>query len=236
MAFARQLISVLAVGCITTGVPAAAQVEIPTGSRVGRPAPAKPPTDASLSDEDRALRTTFEYARCVVQNDEDAVRPMLSLKPTSLTERQSEALRQPNCLRNANLQIPMQLMRGAIFRAFYLQDWADRPTTMFAEPINYFEFVASENQAQVAIATMLDFASCIVRADEANARAFVGGIPGEPQFENALRALIPKLGPCMLDGIEVQFSKSNLAAYLSEALYWEAKAAAEAAAAPATAN
>lgn len=230
MTCSKLLAVLLAFGCgFSFATPAATQVEIPTGSRVGRPAPASPPDNTALSDEDRALRTTFEYARCLVQRDEKIFREMLSLKPMQLTKRQQKALMQPACLSYGEhqLKMPTQILRGAIFRTFYLKDWAQNPATAFAEPVNYFEFVNREDQPAVATAMMLDFASCVLRTDQANARAFVSGIPGGPQFENALRELIPQLGPCMVEGLEVQFSKSNLAAYLSEALYWEAKAAGE---------
>ena len=207
--------------------PLAAQREMPTGSRIGRPAPAAAPENPKLSDEDRALRTTFDYARCLVQYDEKEFRPLLSLEPKIFNEKQRKALIRPACLRSGELTMPGPLLRGAIFRAFYLKDWAQSPIAAFAQPVNYFQFVERENPSQVAAATMLDFASCVIRADQANARAFVVGMPGENKFEEALRALIPRMGPCMPVGIEVQFSKSTLVGYLSEAVYWEAKTAAE---------
>jgi len=208
-----------------------AQTEKSTGSRIGRVAPATPPDNTRMADEDRALQTTFEYARCLVQTDEKTFRPLLSLEPKVLSEDQRDALSQPACLRYGELRMPQPILRGAIFRAFYLKDWSRRPAGEFGEPIDYFKFIDQQDKGQFMAAAMLDFASCVIRADPANGRLFVSGIPGEPQFENALQQLVPQLGPCLPAGLEVRFSKSNLSAYFAEALYWETSIAAEAPAA-----
>lgn len=218
----------LALGCAALSAPGAAQTEAPTGSRIRQPAPATPAGEADLSDEARALRTTFDYIRCVVQRDEKLFRPLLSHEPKQLTRQQDRALKRPACLRDAGLKMPMQIVRGALFRTFYLKDFGPHPIAAFGEPTDYFQGVDRQYPTNVFIASMLDFASCVVRADQANTIALVSAVPGEPEFEGALQALIPQLSPCMHPGLEVPFSRSSLVSFLSEALYWEAKAAAEA--------
>lgn len=216
-----------ALACFALTAPAMAQTENPTGSRVGRPKPAAAPTSARMSDEVRGLRTTFDFAQCLYLSSKEKLRAELRHGPVN-SESLTPLVVKSDCLRGGDLTMPTPLIMGAIYRTFYIQELKDVPLDNLGEPINYFASIDTTNPDAVFAATLADFSSCVVRADPANAKAFVTGIPGEPQFENALKLMIPQLGPCMVEGLEVTFNKSNIAATISTALYWEAKAVADA--------
>lgn len=215
-----------ALACFALAAPAMAQTENPTGSRVGRPKPATLPS-SRMSDEDRGLRTMLDYAQCLYQYNKDRLRPVLQ-RNGGVDEPLAKLLVKSDCVREVNLAMPRPLIMGALYRTFYIQELMDVPLENLGEPINYFEGIDTTKPEEVFAATLADFSSCVVRTDPANAKAFVTSIPGEPQFENALKLMIPQLGPCMVEGLELTFNKANIAAYISTALYWEAKAVADA--------
>ena len=74
-------------------------------------------------------------------------------------------------------------------------------------------------------AIMMNFASCVVRADAANSRAYLLAGPGRSGEMRALAALQPQFGPCFPAGGNLTLNKSVLSAKLAEALYREAMAA-----------
>lgn len=216
-----------AFACFALTAPAMAQTENPTGSRVGRPKAASAPNSSRMSDEIRGLRTMMDYALCLYQHDKDKMRPGLR-RGDGVDPSLAKLLSNSDCVREVDLAMPTNLILGAVYRAFYIQEMHDVPLTNLGEPIDHFAGVDTSNSNAVFAATLADFSSCVVRADPANAKALVTGIPGEPQFENALKVMIPQLGPCMAEGLELTFNKSNIASYISTALYWEARAVADA--------
>jgi hypothetical protein len=189
-----------------SGQAALAQGDVykPTGSRVGRPAPAQAPDNVTMSPIDVARATVNQFADCIVRNDK---------KLTAA------------CLWDGNLTMPQSLLRGAIFRAAYNRDFASRALTFSEQPIDYAVYLEEQKSPEaVRYLVLLDFADCVVRAEASNARAFAIAIPGSKGEKDALAVLQPQLGPCFPAGVNVTFNKSILSAVLAEALYREVEA------------
>ena len=205
----------------------AQDTRIPTGSRVGRPAPAITPGNTRLSRQDQGREVTNQLASCLYHYDRDETVEALSL--VSETKEGGEALSGllgPDCyLAAGDLTVPYDLLRGALFRARYLDEFRDDVITLAPEKVDYTAFVPNlTDSAFVSYVVLRNFASCVVRADVENARAFVEGPVGSSAEKAALTEIVPKMGPCLTDGLEVSFSKSVLSSLLSEALYREAAA------------
>ncbi len=213
----------LAIACCTLilAMPAAAQVEKPTGTRIGRPAPAYIPPNTRLADEDRARITTNDFARCVVQGDRKLVVDALAA-PVDDPEANAKLarVRFSDCLADGMLHMPPPILRGAFFRALYLRDFDKREWRPADVPTDYGRFAV--NKAQPAAASyfsMMAFADCLVRKDLGNSQKLVLSVPGSKPEEAALAILVPQMGPCLLNGMQVKFSRSMLSAVLAEALY-----------------
>ncbi len=166
----------LAIACCTLilAMPAAAQVEKPTGTRIGRPAPAYIPPNTRLADEDRARITTNDFARCVVQGDRKLVVDALAA-PVDDPEANAKLarVRFSDCLADGKLHMPPPILRGAFFRALYLQEFDKREWRLADVPTDYGRFAV--NKAQPAAASyfsMMAFADCLVRKDLAIRRSW----------------------------------------------------------------
>lgn len=218
----KALGGILAASALLCATMAAAQDRYrPTGSRIARPAPAKISENTNLSEADRAMRAVNEFARCVIRHDGDKIRPLLSLEPRELSQSEERLLLQPRCVENGQLGMPDQVLRGAVARELFFEDFAGKELIFAPEGVNYFEFVTPGQTEAASSATLLDFAGCVVRDAPSPSVDFISSIPGEPAEAEALGALMPHLGPCMHEGIEVEFNKTMLRSYISEALYWE---------------
>ncbi|HTM96619.1 MAG TPA: hypothetical protein VL100_12505 [Croceibacterium sp.] len=201
----------------------------PTGSRIGRPAPVVTPNSSNLSNEEGARRMTDDFASCIYRKSKNSVNAALALRPDSKEANAAlgRLVRDDCYAANASLSIPQSLLRGALFRAKLLTEFGGKDVALAPEPVDYTQFVPSplqsEDRSYVAFG---DFADCVVRADLDGARKFVEPDAGSEVETQALNALIPKLGPCLTNGLEITFSKSVLQALLAEAIYHETAAAA----------
>ncbi|AKH41685.1 hypothetical protein FHS61_002175 [Altererythrobacter atlanticus] len=207
--------------------PAAAQDAAPTGSRISRPTANNHANNQTISEEDRALRATQDFSRCAIYSDRAVVIEFLASYSQKLDKKVARTIMNDGCLSHGQLMMPAETLRGGLFRQLLIDDFADQelvPADTAVQYARYFPELESSKSRTAYL--MLDFASCVVRTDPENSRAFVTAIPGEPQEEEALKSLIPQLGPCMPDGLQVEFSKSMLTSYFAEALYREFEAAA----------
>lgn len=170
-----------------------------------------------------------DFASCVYGKNRKAVNAALSLQPNSdeANAALGRLMRDDCYAANADIRIPYSLIRGALFRAKFMTDFRWKKVALAPEPIDYRTLVSSplrpEDHSFVALG---DFADCVVRSDITGARKFVEQEAGSDIETQALNALVPKLGPCLSDGLEVTFSKSVLQALLAEAIYHETTAAA----------
>lgn len=217
------LVSTIALSLSTVAV---AQTETRLGSRIARPKPAEPDYFSKLPDAERARSMVDDFSRCTLQYDAEGVDEALALVPeTSGSNNALGKLAKPRCLRNATLKMPPALLRGSLFRAKVLREFADEPIVFADESFDVASLVSDLNSDDSKrFVAMQGFASCVVRADPENVALFVVEEAGSKAEDEALQFVIPDLGPCLSEGLELGFSKSMLSAILAEALYHELKA------------
>ncbi|HWJ68835.1 MAG TPA: hypothetical protein VNS79_02130 [Sphingobium sp.] len=222
------LVGPAVIGAMVLAMPALAQGNIyaPTGTRIGRPAPAKVPDNVSMSDADKARMTVSQFADCIVRTDKKQTQRYLAA-----TFRSAESgkivndLATSECLWNANLRMPYELLRGAIFRSVYAQNFAASALRFPDEPVDYTGYLDDKTSPDaIRYLILMDFADCVARADASSVRAFVLAPPASQTEKAALTTLQPQLGPCFPAGANVTFNKSVLSAILAEALYREVEA------------
>jgi hypothetical protein len=121
------------------------------------------------------------------------------------------------------LSFSSSLMRGALFNAVYMRDFARAGPVEFSA-VTDSGYIARystpySSAAQSAIA-LEKYGECIARSDGENARALITAIAGSPQESVAFVALGPKFSACLMAGNKMEFSKAMLRGVVAEGLYW----------------
>ncbi|HEY1124948.1 MAG TPA: hypothetical protein VGE65_04895 [Sphingobium sp.] len=198
----------------------------PTGSRVGRPAPADVPDNVSLADATKARLMVYQFADCSIRTNKKTAQAYMSAKAESqASSKAMNALVSEECLWNADLRMPVPLLRGAIFRAAYYRDFEKAELKLPEKGVDFQTFVEDPTSPNVArYLVTLDFADCVVRADPSGVRTYVMAEPDSKAETAALAAIQPKLGPCFPANAKMTVNRSNLSAMLAEALYREIEA------------
>lgn len=223
-----KLTALLAVALLSVGGAALAQSDLysPTGSRVGRPPPAKAPDTGGLSDADRTRAMVNQFADCMVRSDRRRTGLFLAAKADAPeAEELMKRLVSNQCVYTGTLIMQPSLLRGSIFRSLYLREFPGASPRLGEQEIDFASYVADPKSADGnRYLVLMDFAGCVVRADPANTAAYVAAEPGSGAENAALAALQPKLGPCFPAGAEVTINRSVLSASLAEAVYRESEA------------
>ena len=126
------------------------------------------------------------------------------------------------CLSYGELRIPFQLLRGAIFEAFYSRRFG-RDFRADLKSVPSFNYTAgyarplSEDAANtISLAIVAD---CVVRTDPAPARQMIAARPGSPSEIEAIGLIAAKLPGCVPPKQKLRFSRSVIRAATAEALY-----------------
>ncbi|WP_425229845.1 hypothetical protein [Sphingomonas sp.] len=133
--------------------------------------------------------------------------------------RTGTAVSDPECLTRASsyvsgvrMRFRADLLRGAVFRALYLQ----RGRT----PIARAEIEPGFAQPETAVITALQhFGDCVVAGDATNADLAIRGAAGTAAESGAYQALAPVMGACLPRGRQWRFTREVLEGVLAEGLY-----------------
>lgn len=74
---------------------------------------------------------------------------------------------------------------------------------------------------------LYEFGDCVIAGQPVQAALLVQSQSGSDEATSALQALIPDLGPCLQDGVQLQLTPDLLVAALAEPIYHRAKAVAD---------
>lgn len=220
--------SILLIALACAGQPAwgQARLETETGSLIRQPRQARIPDKIGLSDAERGRVAAEEFADCVVERRKDDVAQLLGALYGSADERRAlKRMAVDRCLFSGQLTMPSSLMRGAVFRSLYKKDFGDRSPGLAPAAPNYSVYVndPTSNGGAVQI-LMLDFASCVIRADVNGARGLLLAQAASEKETQAFSSLVPFMGACFPKGKSAQLSKSTVMAVIAEAMYREAQA------------
>jgi hypothetical protein len=70
-----------------------------------------------------------------------------------------------------------------------------------------------------AVHAMMDFADCVLTSDPYGADYFFRTPGGSPEEKAALESLVPTLGPCLPDGMQMEINPNAMRVWLGEALW-----------------
>jgi hypothetical protein len=213
----RGLATALAAGLLMA--PAAAAQD--TGSII--PSRGRPASPEGGEDSAEAQRILVVFSRCVVLRNRRGVERFLALIPGSPDwSRAGARIATSDCLYNGQLRFQPPMFRGALYEALYRIDFRARPIPdLAAAPaVDYAGAdTASLNETQRGWVALQSFADCVVRAAPSAARALVLSGIGASEERRAFALVTPALGPCLVAGVELRFSRPVLRGLISESLY-----------------
>lgn len=208
------------VGLCLAASPAMAQrkTELQTGSRISVPAPARVP-EGRDSDLSRTRIIIAEFARCTLDRGTDGVQRAFAMPVGAAYYRAMNRLAVSECLESGMVRIPQTVMRGAIFVELYRRHEKKVGPTVAVPALDFAHPADESERTQLAL---LAFADCVVKRDAGAARGVVLSPTASADQDQAFRALMPNLGPCLMQGQQITFSKPVLEGALAEVLYREA--------------
>lgn len=75
------------------------------------------------------------------------------------------------------------------------------------------------SSADPGIRSMMDFADCVIQADPYGADYFFRVPAGTEGERSAIKSLVPSLGPCLPEGVEMELQPYSLRVWLGEGLW-----------------
>jgi hypothetical protein len=185
---------------------------------------------AQKSKENDAARLSMrDFAECLVRSrygsrvrNIDAFLAMSPFAPD--VDAAAGKFATPDCLKSrdafsyiAKLQMKAQLLRGALFRARFINAFKARPLPA--------SFAAHDVKARWHVPTNDPFAplqaigECVVRGNPAGTRAVIEAPVGSSAEDAAYKHVIPTLQQCMPAGGTFTFSRTVLEGLFAESLY-----------------
>jgi hypothetical protein len=198
------------------------------GTRLTGPAPAQIP-ESYASKEDRARIVTQRFAACMIKLRRAAIVRAIEPEPWQPEARRKLATTTDSrCLERGELVMAPALLRGAYYQQLYQLDFASRRPIL---PPTAIDFTAAStgaltDEAKTEIA-LRQFGDCVARSDPGDSVALILSTPGTAEETNALGALMPHFGGCLVRGSKWTLNRSSVTAILSEVVYREATSAGE---------
>jgi hypothetical protein len=170
----------------------------------------------------KAMGRLVEVARCVVGRARGASEKLLEATPESNQEASIRwgpiKARLDQCSK-MYMAATGVVLRGALAQVLYEERFGPKPPTVAAAVAPPpFEWPA-KGQTSAQLATIYDFAGCVVAADPVGARNLVLAIPGSDDESAALRTLRPRFAPCLVRDVTFNTNRETLRAVLAESLY-----------------
>ncbi|UVO52143.1 hypothetical protein M0208_17090 [Sphingomonas sp. SUN019] len=201
--------SLAAIAVAMTALPAAAQMQTEIPKAVG-----------TMSQAQQARRALATGAQCLLREKPSNVRSFLRMDPDSRdAARTATYLNRGDCVDGSTGSISMQFsaaaLRGALFKASYINDYADAAPPLTNTPVAVQGDVSAGQDNPVK---QRRFTECVIRRDPAAARAVVLADTESAAEQAALIALQPAFEACLSEK-SGDMTKSMFAGVLAETLY-----------------
>jgi hypothetical protein len=225
----RLLVLICAALTGLAALPASAQ-ELETGSLVNRRAP-KPVGEHSSQ---RSVLAWHNFSSCIARKRENSVRALLDATTQAEVDKLRPAFtREIECLgaqggsdfaEGVMLSAPVDIQRGMFAEA--LLDKMPHPLNLPALPR-----VREYHSAWLAVSgrdiSVEEMAVCVAATNPAGIEAVIATVAETSQELDAIRALLPSFGPCLVNNVHLTANRQSMRAALAEALYHRAIAPAE---------
>lgn len=194
-------------------------------TRIVGPDPAKAPDTIRLSELDKSKLVTSRYVDCLVKKNRSGVDGFLSkyINREDTLEMGSK-LAVSECLYTGELRMSGQVLRGQLFAALYRTDF-DSPVSMTAgQRVDYRpdlpeDLLPDEGKSANIYVALRDFSDCVVTSDTKAIHKLVTTEVVSTSEKTAWDHVQSLMGPCLVEGVELKFSKSVLESLFAESIY-----------------
>lgn len=210
-----------AMSSVPTFPAAAAPREAETGTRIPTPTPVTISDRTGLSDADRARIALVAFGECTVARSPKLAQELVTTPADeAAVDKVLARMATPDCLREGEMRMSGMLMRGAVFVGLYRSAYGRARPAISNEPTDFSKEVSNVAKPSARQHMILrEFGDCIVRAAPEQSRALLLAVPASKAEQAAFGEIVPKLGPCLVAGNNVTFSKITLTGVVGEALY-----------------
>lgn len=206
-----------------------------TGTHIRSAPRAEIPSATNMSAVDKGRATLGLFAACIVDRTPGRARAYIGIFPgTEASSKAAKALATAECfVANGGCEAFMgfdeRLLRGAIFAAFYRKTFKKKELQLDEVKTDYWPDTVGQVSASAnEYVALRQFSDCVVHKDAPLSRALILAPVASDRERAALAALKPYFGPCMVEGLKVEFSKAMLFGLIAESLYRTSMAAAKA--------
>ena len=213
----NRIFACIALSMMPLAASARSQTEMETGSNIPIPKRARIPDDVK-GDANRGRIVAAEFARCTIARNPNGVARAIDLPPVSAGNALA-ALATSECLDSGQITIPRRLMRGAIFVELYRVRAAKKVDIAVPRPLDLSNAILPEFQQDRMQYALLYLGDCVIKRDVQDARDVVLLPTASKAQDASFKKLIPNLGPCLMQGQKVAFSKPIIEGVLAEVLY-----------------
>jgi hypothetical protein len=189
------------------------------GSHIVRPGPAQGPS-GGLGAADSGRMALPAYAACLVEHDRAEIERVIARFPDEKEQTALWRLADADCLSSGELTMTDQLLRGALYAELYRRSYAYHAPSIAGASIDWWaDTAAQEPAAANNFVALRQFAECLVQKHPEESRQLMLVPPRSRREDEALGAMTPDMGPCLVAGAELKFSKPVLEGLIAEALY-----------------
>lgn len=189
----------------------------------GRPEAKPVPFPSSAAEAVQAQKVMNLYAGCLVKLRRRQVEKYLSRPPLGPeTYKEGSKLSNDACMYHGTLRFRLEVLRGVLFENLYRADFKNTERFDFsAVPVIDYTggVIAPLPQETELHAALIGFSDCAVRKNPVVTRDLIMSEVASKKEAAAFQQLAPKLGDCLIEGVELKFSRAVLRGAIAEALY-----------------
>jgi len=181
---------------------------------------------ASAEPSQPSVDNVYSVVDCLVQHGDRHVDRVLSTVPGTMDADAPWVAGGVYACRAARTQVPAASFynRGAVAERLLYRDFAAIGAPTRARAVRVFDpvsdyYVRYADESARATLSMLDMASCVVRADPQRSYSFFRNARGSAAERGAIDGLMPAITGCVSQGENIDLSPQVFRAFLAEAAY-----------------
>lgn len=194
-------------------------------TRIHGPDQAKAPDTVRLSELDKSKLVMSRYADCLVKENRRGVNSFLGeyINRDDALQMGSK-LAVVDCLYDGELRMSGRVLRGQLFAALYKTEFENPVSLAVGQMVDYRsdlpdDLLPDEAKPADVYVALREFSDCVVTSDTKAIHKLVTTEVVTTSDRTAWDHVQSLLGPCLVEGVELTFSKSVLESLFAESIY-----------------
>lgn len=216
-----RLLLLLLAGAVPAG-DALAQPVMPSARRDSQAA-TMPKRQDNQNNADIARKLLDDFGKCLVSLHPELARDVI-YGPTQPERTRKRIASTTDCLRgergaDLSIRFNSDLLRGAVYKAFYARDHQMLPVVpAVASPwaADFLGVSKANITDQAAYVTLRNLGQCLTEAEPSAVHTVLVNDAGSAAEAEAFKAIMPRIGGCLSEGVTVQLSRAILIGILAE--------------------